>query len=207
MCVRLSNSSLSRDSWRRVRGQPAAAALQAEPNFLGDFRIGGDRLFRLGRVRDPDGGHVNEDDQWALRQSALPLLKTVGVPIRFHDGFGDGAPFLVVEQRHAIRETQKMRRLVCPRLKFGRRILSLRGCSCGYGRAHPAPSACPPPVHMRGRLRSETDCRGKQREAELSRCKSSHRTPGATLPRPLFADRRNAVRARGRHDRHRRIAR
>ena len=62
-----------------------------------------------------------------MGQGALRLLKAVGVPMRLHDGLGDGAPFLVVEQRHAIRKTQQIRRLVGTRLQCRRRVLSLPG--------------------------------------------------------------------------------
>ena len=63
----------------------------------------------------------------ACGNGAFRLLEAVGVPVRLHDGFGDGAPLLVVEQRHSIGKTQQIRRLVGPRLEFRRRVLSLPG--------------------------------------------------------------------------------
>ena len=61
----------------QVVREPPAALLQAEPDFLDDLRIRRDRLLRLGRVRNPHRGHVDQDDQRRMRQRSLRLLQAV----------------------------------------------------------------------------------------------------------------------------------
>ena len=138
----------------------------------------------------------------ACEEGAFRLLKAVGVPIRLHDGFGDGAPFLVVEQRHSIRKTQQIRRLVGPRLKFRRRVLSLPGRLVDMSAFIQ--------LQMRARCLSvsEADLDLKRVAAVDGGRPRRHRVKARIellvqpFCEPLFADGRNAIGA-GSRDRHR----
>ena len=73
---------------------------------------------------------MDEDHERRVRKCAFGLVQAVGVPVRLDDGSGDGASFLVIEQRHSIREAQQISGLVGRELELLRGIRAARAVLC-----------------------------------------------------------------------------
>ena len=89
------------------------ALLQPQFDFLEDFWIEGSiaSLDSEG-VGNPNRRDVDQDRHRSDRQRSLWSMQAINPPVRLEHRFRDGATRLLVEERHPVRETQKMDGLV-----------------------------------------------------------------------------------------------
>src|SRR5262245_40006976 len=98
--------------------EPAAAFAEREGDLLADLVVLGDRLFRLARERNPDRGHVDEDDHGTGRDRASGLRHSVIAPGGVEHGLVAHTGGLLIEQRHAVRVADHAGELVVVLLRL-----------------------------------------------------------------------------------------